>query len=226
VEVQLNRRGFVVPVRRRWVGVAIAVMTALVLGSAAGIVGRHYLHTTKAAQPLPGVNAVQPQPLPSAAQVVEASPAPPPPDHVLLQVPFTTQAPLNNWAQHQESCEAATLSMLISYWGHSSAVVLDPKVADGMINQIDSWKPQPDLTDKMMGELAQQHWGYAYEIVANDPKVIDAPRGRKATHRRSAHACTRQLTLSRLQQPLRAAGLVGPALCADHRLRQHRCLSK
>jgi uncharacterized protein YvpB len=172
VEVQLNRRGFVVPVRRRWIGVAIALLMALGLGSAAGLAGRHYLHATNAARPLPGVTAVQPQPLPSAAQVVEAPPAPPPPDHVLLQVPFTTQAPLNNWAQHQESCEAATLSMLISYWGHSSAVVLDPKAADGMINQIDSWKPQPDLTDKMMGELAQQHWGYTYEIVPNDPTVI------------------------------------------------------
>jgi hypothetical protein len=64
--------------------------------------------------------------------------------------------------------------MLNSYWRHDPSVVIDPRTADGMINTIDSWKPQPDLTDKMMGELALQHWGYTYEIVPNDPKVIAA----------------------------------------------------
>jgi len=94
------------------------------------------------------------------------------PSQVLLQVPFTTQAPLNNWAQHQESCEAATLTMLVSYWQHSSAVVIDPHAADASINQIDKWKSQPDLNVTMMGELAEQHFGYAYRIVPNEPKVI------------------------------------------------------
>jgi len=134
---------------------------------------RDSLNATRAAQPLSGVTAIQPQPLPTVNQAVEAPPAPPP-DHILLQVPFTTQAPLNNWAQHQESCEAATLSMLITYWQHDPSLVLDPRRADGMINSIDSWKPQPDLTDKMMGELAAQHWGYTYQILPNDPKVIAA----------------------------------------------------
>jgi hypothetical protein len=87
-------------------------------------------------------------------------------------VPFTTQAPLNNWAQHQESCEAATLTMLVSYWQHSSAVVIDPHAADASINQIDKWKSQSDLSVTMMGELAEQHFGYAYRLVPNDPNVI------------------------------------------------------
>ena len=160
------------PARLRWAGVAMAVIMALVLGTSTAVLARHYLDAKRAAEPLPGVTVVQPQPLPTVGQAIEARPAPPPPDHILLQVPFTTQAPLNNWAQHQESCEAATLSMLISYWRHDSSVVIDPHIADGMIAAIDSWKPQPDLTDKMMGDLAQQHWGYRYEIVPNDPKAI------------------------------------------------------
>ncbi len=169
----LVRRGGVRPTRPiRWGGVVIAVIAALVLGSGSGVVARHYLNQRTAAAPLAGVTTVHAQPLP-----VEVGPGTMPtptplPSQVLLQVPFTTQAPLNNWAQHQESCEAATLTMLVSYWQHSSAVVIDPHAADASINQIDKWKSQPDLNVTMMGELAEQHFGYAYRIVPNDPKVI------------------------------------------------------
>ena len=169
----LVRRGGVRPPRPiRWGGVVIAVIAALVLGSGSGVVARHYLNQRTAAAPLAGVTTVHAQPLP-----VEVGPGTMPtptplPSQVLLQVPFTTQAPLNNWAQHQESCEAATLTMLVSYWQHSSAVVIDPHAADASINQIDKWKSQPDLNVTMMGELAEQHFGYAYRIVPNEPKVI------------------------------------------------------
>ncbi|HYR49254.1 MAG TPA: C39 family peptidase [Candidatus Eisenbacteria bacterium] len=153
-------------------GIGIAVSAALVLGSASGVMARHYLNQRVAAAPLPGVTTVHAQPLP-----VEVGPGTMPtptplPSQVLLQVPFTTQAPLNNWAQHQESCEAATLTMLVSYWQHSSAVVIDPRAADASINQIDQWKSQPDLNVTMMGDLAEQRFGYAYRLVPNDPKVI------------------------------------------------------
>lgn len=169
----LVRRGAVPRPRPvRWGGVVIAVMAALILGSGSGVVARHYLNQRAPAAPLPGVTAVHAQPLP-----VEVGPGTMPtptplPSQMLLQVPFTTQAPLNNWAQHQESCEAATLTMLVSYWQHSSAVVIDPHAADASINQIDKWKSQPDLNVTMMGELAEQHFGFAYRIVPNDPKVI------------------------------------------------------
>lgn len=170
----LVRRGAVTRTPRpvRWGGVVIAVMAALILGSGSGVVARHYLNQRAAAAPLPGVTAVHAQPLP-----VEVGPGTMPtptplPSQVLLQVPFTTQAPLNNWAQHQESCEAAALTMLVSYWQHSSAVVIDPRAADATINQIDRWKSQPDLDVTMMGELAEQHFNYAYRLVPNDPQVI------------------------------------------------------
>ena len=167
------RRGLVRPEPGlHWLGIAIAVSAALVLGSVSGGVARHYLNQRAATAPLPGVTAVHAQPL-----LVDVGPGTMPtptplPGQVLLQVPYTTQAPLNNWAQHQESCEAATLTMLMSYWQHSSAVVIDPHAADASINQIDAWKPQPDLNVTMMGELGEEHFGYAYRIVPNDPKVI------------------------------------------------------
>jgi len=171
MDVQLSRGGGFHVARIHWGGVAAAIMVAVLLGGLGGAAGRHYLNSKVASPPLPGVTAVRAQPIPTvgAGTVVQAAVLP---DHVLLQVPFTTQAPLNNWAQHQESCEAANLTMLWLYWNAYKANVIDPHTADSYIHTIDGWKPQPDLNDTMMGELAQQHWGYSYRILANDPKVI------------------------------------------------------
>jgi hypothetical protein len=170
----MARRG---RIRRRsrgvnWGGIAAAVAVASIIGGAAGVGARHYLAQREAVQPLAGVTAVLAQPFQAT---VGQGTIPTPvalPAHILLQVPFTTQAPLNNWAQHQESCEAANLTMLVAYWQHDSSVVINPHVADATIRQIDGWKPQPDLNDTMLGELAQQHYGYTYRLVPDDRQVI------------------------------------------------------
>lgn len=114
------------------------------------------------------------QPIPTTTSSGGGTVAPPPvlPSRIFLRVPFTKQAPLGNWAQHQESCEAANLTMLRFYWTKSTATVIDPKTADAYIRMIDSWKPQPDLNVKMMGELAKKHWGWAYQILPNNPQTI------------------------------------------------------
>jgi len=170
VEVQLRRdRGFRAA-DRHWGAIAVAVIVAVALGGASAVIGRHYLHAS-VARPLPGVMKVHAQPIPTVGPGSDVSPTALP-DHMLLQVPFTTQAPLNNWDKHQESCEAANLTMLYLYWQHDQSVVLDPHGADNYIRMIDSWKSQPDLNDTMMGQLAQKHWGYSYRLLPNDPKVI------------------------------------------------------
>jgi Peptidase_C39 like family len=170
MEMQISRRGGMRPLNVRWGGIAIAVVAAIALGGASGAVGRHYLNA-RDVRPLPGVTEVQAQPIPTVGPGTEVTPVALP-DHVLLQVPFTTQAPLNNWAQHQESCEAANLTMLHLYWQKEGSVVIDPHAADASIATIDSWKPAADLDDTQVGELAKQHWGYAYRLVPNDPQVI------------------------------------------------------
>ena len=172
MEVQLSRHGGGRPLDLHKRGIVAAVIAAVLLGGAAGGIGWHYLDAS-AARPLPGAVKVPAMPVPSATvgPGTEVTPVALP-DHMLLQVPFTTQAPLNNWGQHQESCEAANLTMLYYYWGNRHDVVIDPHAADNLINQIDSWKPAPDLNDTMLGELAEQHLGYTYRIVPNDPKVI------------------------------------------------------
>jgi Peptidase_C39 like family len=169
----IARRGEIRPPRGlRWGGLAVVLAAALVLGAGSALVLRHYWKEREPAAPLAGVTAVHAQPLPIE---VGSGTMPTPaalPTHVLLQVPFTTQAPLNNWAQHQESCEAANLTMLVGYWHHDASVVIDPHAADATIRQIDSWKPAPDLNDLMLGELAQQHFGYSYRLLPNDPQTI------------------------------------------------------
>lgn len=154
-----------------WARIATAVTLALIVGSAVGLSARSYMTEGQAA-PLPGLTATPALPiLPDVNPEDYASPAPLP-EHVLLRVPFTSQAPLNNWAQHQESCEAANLTMLVNYWQNDSEVVINPQTADALIRQMDAWKSQPDLNISMLGDMVKLHYGYTYAIVPNDPSVI------------------------------------------------------
>jgi hypothetical protein len=91
------------------------------------------------------------------------------PTAVILPVPFTSQAPLNNWADRQHTCEEATLLMVDRYLrGDHSGALIDPRTADAAINQITGWKPAVDLTSQQVGEVAQRYMGYAYKILPAD----------------------------------------------------------
>ena len=127
MDIQLERGARIRPVRVHWGGIAIAVMAAIAIGGASGSIGRHYLNAADV-RPLPGITKVKAEPIPTVGPGTEVTPVALP-DHVLLQVPFTTQAPLNNWDRHQESCEAANLTMLRLYWEGNGSVVIDQKAA-------------------------------------------------------------------------------------------------
>ncbi|HEX3507892.1 MAG TPA: C39 family peptidase [Candidatus Dormibacteraeota bacterium] len=151
---------------------ATVVACAVLIGGSVGVIGLDYLNGLQAAALLPGVTDISPAPV-----LAEGSPTPalspkPLPAHILLRVPFTTQAPLGNWAQHQESCEAASLTILVAYWRHDRSVIINPTAADTLIHQIDGWKTQLDLTDALLGKLAHDHFRYAYRILQNSPEVI------------------------------------------------------
>ena len=151
-----------------------AVLFGLLIGGGLGITVRHLYPPANSPAPLTGISGVKAEPL-GATTNQAATRTPPPgqlPARVLLQVPYTTQAPLGNWAQHQESCEAATLIMVVSYWRHDPEIVINPGNAEAAIDQIDGWKPQPDLTDPLLGQLAQDHFGLGYEIIPNTPDGI------------------------------------------------------
>ena len=151
--------------------VAVAVLCGFLIGGGVGVAGRYYLPYQSDA-PLPGVTNVAAQPLdPTWTPGPESSPKPLP-VRLILPVPYTTQAPLGNWAQHQESCEAATLTMVLFYWNHHREVVIDPHAADASINQIDKMKTQLDLTNTLLGQLAEDHFGLGWQIMPNTPENI------------------------------------------------------
>ena len=88
------------------------------------------------------------------------------PQAVILKVPFTTQAPLGNWAQRQHTCEEASLLMVDRYLrGDHSTGTIDPHTADAGINQITVWKPAVDLEIHQIGALAKKYMGWADEIL-------------------------------------------------------------
>jgi hypothetical protein len=85
---------------------------------------------------------------------------------VFLPVPFTSQAPLNNWAARQHTCEEASLLMVDRYLhGDHSGKLIDPQTADAGINQITTWKPAVDLTSQQVGEVAKVNMGWGYKLL-------------------------------------------------------------
>src|SRR5882672_9296827 len=83
------------------------------------------------------------------------------PTAVILPVPFTSQAPLNNWADRQHTCEEASIVMVDRYLrGDHSGALIDPRTADAAINQITSWKP----TDRKSTRLNSSHTVISYAV--------------------------------------------------------------
>jgi hypothetical protein len=88
---------------------------------------------------------------------------------VLLPVPFTPQAPLNDWANKQHTCEEANLVQVDRYLrGDHSGSLIDPRTADAAINQVSRWKPTLDMTPANVGQMAKQYMGWAYEVIPAD----------------------------------------------------------
>ena len=126
---------------------------------------------------LPPVTEVTASPIPSPSPLASAAPSPSPspspsplPASFRLGVPYTTQAPLVDWAKHQESCEEATLAMVAAYWSGGRQDTIDPRAADKTITdlvawQIKNWGSEDDLTDIRMGELAKGYYGYRYAVL-------------------------------------------------------------
>jgi uncharacterized protein YvpB len=91
------------------------------------------------------------------------------PAAVILNVPFTPQAPLGNWAQRQHTCEEASIVMVDRYLkGDHNGNLIDPATADAAINQISGWKVAVDLTTQQIGELAKKNLGWQYKVLPAD----------------------------------------------------------
>src|ERR1700730_12468255 len=107
--------------------------------------------------------------VPFDATVTQPSAEPSPinlPANVSLAVPFTTQAPLNDWANKQHTCEESTLFMVDQYLkGNHSGAQIRARTADAGINQITTWKPVQDMTDVQLGQMAKANLAYGYQVL-------------------------------------------------------------
>src|SRR2546423_6504748 len=116
----------------------------------------------------PQISYVTPDLVPIDLNTAAPSDRPPVnlPTAVILPVPFTTQAPLANWAERQHTCEEASLLMVDRYLhGDHSTGSIDPHAADQEINQITGWKSAVDLTVQQVGLVARQHMGWADKVL-------------------------------------------------------------
>jgi uncharacterized protein YvpB len=119
----------------------------------------------------PQVTYATPNPVPIDMNAAAPSeqPAVHIPTAVLLPVPYTSQAPLGNWAARQHTCEEASLVMVDRYLhGDHSGDLIDPQTADSAINQITADKPSVDLTTVQVGQVAQRYLGWAYKVLPAD----------------------------------------------------------
>jgi hypothetical protein len=156
--------------------VKVLLLVVVVIVSASGTLAVKHALGSRSAAPdlsrLPPVSEVSPTiaPSPTADSTPTPSPAPTPlPAAFRLGVPFTTQAPNGDWARHQNSCEEANLLQVDAYWKGNRASTLDSNaaekgIADLVAWQVKNWGSEDDLTNKRLGELAAQYYGYQYEI--------------------------------------------------------------
>lgn len=91
-----------------------------------------------------------------------------------LLVPYAPQAPLSNWAVHEESCEEAAAYMYRSYLENISypANRVPDAEADTAFRAMKAWQvshygKEPDLTMTALGEFARSYYGYTPTVLKN-----------------------------------------------------------
>lgn len=96
------------------------------------------------------------------------------PDAKDLLVPYAPQAPLSNWAIHEESCEEAATYMYHAYLENISypANRVPDAEADSAFRAMKSWQvvhygKEPDLTMTALGEFAKSYYSYTSTVQKN-----------------------------------------------------------
>ncbi len=95
-------------------------------------------------------------------------------DSLVLNVPYTVQAPYANWDVHEESCEEAAVLMARDYLEgvKYTETVIDKEIANSSMVAMKYWQQvhygsEPDLTIEGIGKFAAEYYGYNYEYKEN-----------------------------------------------------------
>ncbi|HEV3231598.1 MAG TPA: C39 family peptidase [Candidatus Dormibacteraeota bacterium] len=168
-------------VTRRPVMLASAGLIAAVLVGGGATFGRQIYHAIRArgttsshalnGQQLSALMAISPAPrdVPEPRRAAGAASPTPLPGTAILPVPYTVQAPFNNWKVHEESCEEAALLMYHDFLEGDARAQIPPADADQQLRalkawQVTNWGAERDLDLEHIGQLAQQYYGYTYQV--------------------------------------------------------------
>ena len=199
VIVDYNRVDFAAPrraPRRRGRVIAVIVIVAGLM--AGGYVGGRAVYRslhnqpTTSSHPLSAAQVAQLQEIPNplderAAEIAartKASPSPiPPPVGKVLAVPYSVQAPGNNWKEFENACEEDALLMYHDFLegDHRDtlpAAEVAPQLRTMQQWQRDHWGAERDLDIATTGKLAEQYYGYHYEVIpATEDRIRAAIAG-------------------------------------------------
>jgi uncharacterized protein YvpB len=168
---------------------ALLVITLLIAAIFAGLILVEYTRNSKTkTERSPSVEDIKAtaQTVPEAelettaeAKKVVESEKPVIPATYLLNVPYTVQAPYRNWNIHEESCEEAAILMMHYYLTGQKMDIIPRVTANQELLKMVAWQKtnwgsEWDLDMTTLGKLANQYYGYQYEvkknITANDIK--------------------------------------------------------
>ena len=177
--------------RRRLIaiGVVLVLLALAVFGATEGRALWHQYQSrpTDASHPLDQgqVSGLQQVPNPadnSNGRGIAQEPSPSPvaaPASAVLQVPYSVQAPGNNWKVFENACEEDALLMYHDYLegDHRTDVPVaeaDPALRTMQKWQVDHWGAEKDLTIDRTGQLAQAYYGYHYQVIpATEQSIKD-----------------------------------------------------
>ena len=172
---------------RRWrsrkrliaIGAVLVVVAIAIFGATEGraLWQKYQERPTAASHPLDQgqLNNLQPVANPadnSNGRSAAAAPSPSPtkaPATAVLQVPYTVQAPGNNWKEFENACEEDVVLMYHDYLeGNHATDIPVPEATDALRAmekwQVVNWGAEKDLTLDRTGQFAQAYYGYHYQV--------------------------------------------------------------
>lgn len=168
------------------IAVGVGVTLLLVLGLTEGRSLWHALrlHTTSSSHALTAGQLGGLKPIANPAATGAVAPAnnastDTAPAAAVLPVPYSVQAPGNNWKIFENACEEDAVLMYHQFLAGDSRTDLPvaevgPALRAMQQWQVTNWGAEKDLTIDKTGQLAQAYYGYHYEVVPATQESITA----------------------------------------------------
>lgn len=154
----------------------IIVIVVLLLGALGTSWALKYIKNNYEPAPSPTPVSTTPTPLPPVVTPPNPGTTPPPvtvPATLLLSVPFTSQAPKNNWEGiYAEGCEEASSLMASEYFKGTASTTLDADYVIEQIQKAADWEMENlgynlDINNSETVRMLKEHFGLNARLVNN-----------------------------------------------------------